>query len=1230
LRKAIIPVVILALMVFGILAPVSPVHAASGVTFDAVTSTLCNPNGSPCGSAIQTQFTPSAGEFLYIQAFEAVFCAENTACPVVTAISDTQGNTFVSEGSIQVEAYRGITIFYVKSTLSASTDTVTVTWANVPASMGGGIAVARYTGVVSIGAFQTATSTTTTPTVSITVQQSSAVLAISNLMSIGAGNTITPGGTQTQRAFFDSTGSGQTLHGCCGIVSDYEDFSPGASGATSVSATVGTSGNDAITVLELDSTPNLGDIPLGSALSSTIQLEGMTQILETGTIHTALTSPPVYIPNKSGVVILAITVNCGFNTGTTGCPGSGGAFRTNTLTDSASDTFTNIVTGSSGSMNGGCFGSDSNPNCGFSGSGFWTGDVWFSASPVVGHSVTFTNTLSGSGQSSARIFVFSGVKSLGNVLPCLYGTPAINNTPCNIGGSTGYSRAIRAVGPSDVLIDVVMGVESQGGTDNAMSTCNANPTTYTASQSVLYGCNTFYRGGGSRIDTSVKLPSASGMYQETGSFGTSGTALLGLVDLIPLPTTVNCSPTQAGVGATTNCQAVVTSAGQPTMKSVTNAGWSDRGICTPCSMTVSGITVAAGDIIIGTAGGFQVGVSSQSASDSLSDSYTRLIPYGSEWMVIYATASSASSSFSVTYSWNQASATGRFQNFYVEVYTNTIGIGNSCSSGQAGTSPVSCSFTPQSSNSLIFDSFSAYGGASCNGVMIASTSETNTRVTDCNNVGSPGPIQLRMGEQSSLSSVTVQMTASNSPTAITAGGIELLSAALPTGTVSWSATPSPLSIGFVGSASGSIFGGQHSSTINYASQTGNTIIVIAYMNGANCAGATTCELSSVTDTAGDTFTELVRETNGPNDVLTMWATSGGGSHASTSFTLTINSAGGTDFISAVVGEYSKIGSFGATNKVTSGVTTSSSSSITQSLSASSDFAICGLSFLSANTRQPANDIGNFRNADLTNGGDNYLYDNTGASSVTCSVTENGASRTNGVSVDAKPSTVTSGTFSPTSCTLTTTNAPANTEQCTSNYTPSVVGTGTHTITGTYNGNANYPSSSGSTSITVTKGAATISITCGGSSTVKAGSPVTCTATVSGGGATPTGTVSFTTNQGGVFNPSNGQCTLSGGTCTVQYTPNTITVHTITATFSGDTNYFASGSGSNTATFSMSVFQAPSIIVASMFAGMIGLFGVDSLIRALKYGSIPEKAVKNWITFVITVVLVILILLAGGL
>ncbi|WP_411136761.1 beta strand repeat-containing protein [Streptomyces sp. C10] len=120
------------------------------------------------------------------------------------------------------------------------------------------------------------------------------------------------------------------------------------------------------------------------------------------------------------------------------------------------------------------------------------------------------------------------------------------------------------------------------------------------------------------------------------------------------------------------------------------------------------------------------------------------------------------------------------------------------------------------------------------------------------------------------------------------------------------------------------------------------------------------------------------------------------------------------------------------------------------------------------------------------------------------------------------------------------------------------------ITGTYDGDANFTSSSGSDTQTVSKAGTTTAVVSSPDPTV-VGQPTTLTASaasVTPGSATPTGTVTFSFGDG----TSSTTTTLSDGIATVThtYTTRTGSPFPVTATYNGDAG-FMSSSGSDTQT-----------------------------------------------------------------
>ncbi|MER6841931.1 Ig-like domain repeat protein [Streptomyces platensis] len=131
------------------------------------------------------------------------------------------------------------------------------------------------------------------------------------------------------------------------------------------------------------------------------------------------------------------------------------------------------------------------------------------------------------------------------------------------------------------------------------------------------------------------------------------------------------------------------------------------------------------------------------------------------------------------------------------------------------------------------------------------------------------------------------------------------------------------------------------------------------------------------------------------------------------------------------------------------------------------------------------------------------------------------------------------------------------------------------ITATYNGDANFTSSTGNDTQTLTKNASTTTVTSTPDPSVSGGT-VTIRATVSSAAGTPTGTVTFSFGDG----TSTATATLSGGVATVThpYTTTTGSPFTVTATYGGDASYNGStGTDTQTvtrATTSTTVISTP--------------------------------------------------------
>ncbi len=164
-----------------------------------------------------------------------------------------------------------------------------------------------------------------------------------------------------------------------------------------------------------------------------------------------------------------------------------------------------------------------------------------------------------------------------------------------------------------------------------------------------------------------------------------------------------------------------------------------------------------------------------------------------------------------------------------------------------------------------------------------------------------------------------------------------------------------------------------------------------------------------------------------------------------------------------------------------------------------------------------------------------------------------------------------GTFTGT-CSLTGTGATAS---CAANvtYTPTVVAPGTHTISGTYNGDTKhaFSTSTGSQSFTLTViGRSTSTTVSCAPSSVVVNNGSTCTATLTdtatGTPSIPTGQVRFTSSgtASGSFSPTT-SCNLVAGSCSVTFTPTSAGKDTVTANYQGDNVHSTSSGTSGTIT-----------------------------------------------------------------
>jgi len=136
--------------------------------------------------------------------------------------------------------------------------------------------------------------------------------------------------------------------------------------------------------------------------------------------------------------------------------------------------------------------------------------------------------------------------------------------------------------------------------------------------------------------------------------------------------------------------------------------------------------------------------------------------------------------------------------------------------------------------------------------------------------------------------------------------------------------------------------------------------------------------------------------------------------------------------------------------------------------------------------------------------------------------------------------------------------------------------GSHSMTASYSGDANYsPETSPAVSVKVSKAAAAASLTASESSGTY-GAPITLTATVTGPGAPPTGAVAFLNGTATL-----GTVTLSAGVATLSTSILALGKDSITAKYAGDGNYNTATSAAVTVTINKATqtiaFTAPASI-----------------------------------------------------
>jgi hypothetical protein len=179
---------------------------------------------------------------------------------------------------------------------------------------------------------------------------------------------------------------------------------------------------------------------------------------------------------------------------------------------------------------------------------------------------------------------------------------------------------------------------------------------------------------------------------------------------------------------------------------------------------------------------------------------------------------------------------------------------------------------------------------------------------------------------------------------------------------------------------------------------------------------------------------------------------------------------------------------------------------------------------------------------------------------TATVTNTGSGAPTMPTGDVEFSSDESGSFSENRCTL-------SDGVCKVTYTPTAVGSGTHDLTVSYDGDHTHQPSDDISPVQVHLRSTDTSVECD-PTTAWGPQKTTCTATVtdtdSGTQSTPTGTVTFASDSSSAFNGNPNPCTLSAlpntsASCSTTYTPPSYSsaVPDISASYSGDSSHAGS-------------------------------------------------------------------------
>jgi hypothetical protein len=169
------------------------------------------------------------------------------------------------------------------------------------------------------------------------------------------------------------------------------------------------------------------------------------------------------------------------------------------------------------------------------------------------------------------------------------------------------------------------------------------------------------------------------------------------------------------------------------------------------------------------------------------------------------------------------------------------------------------------------------------------------------------------------------------------------------------------------------------------------------------------------------------------------------------------------------------------------------------------------------------------------------------------------------------------------------------------YTTSTLAPETHNLTAVYSGDSTYPTASGTASLTVTGLTASVNVAPATGTTSLAAS-LSVKVTVTGSGATPSGTVTLS---GGGYNSS--IVSLSGGIATIMIPANSLSAgsNTLTVNYSGDANY---GPATGSATETVTTPLTPTITVTPAASTSVATSSLSVKVTVTGSGATPSGTV----------------------